>query len=115
MECVAGLNGRNRCIFTNQMKLTRQNMKYLVFILSAMKHKSRYIYKSLLSFFICIFHTVPTFSDLGLYDVYVCVCVCVCMCVCVCVRVCMRCVVVVCGVCVGVCVCVRVCLQFCCL
>src|SRR4029434_3596523 len=67
LESVAGLNGRNGCIFTNQMKLTRQNMKYLVFILSAMKYKSRYIYKSLLSFFIFIFHTVPTVSDLGLY------------------------------------------------
>ena len=30
-----------------------------------MKYKSRYIYKSLLSFFICIFHTVPTFSEVG--------------------------------------------------
>ncbi len=37
LECVAGLNDRKGCIFTNDMKLTRQNMKYFVFILSAMK------------------------------------------------------------------------------
>src|SRR4029434_10196025 len=36
-EFVAGLNGRTGCIFTNQIKLTRQNMKYLVFILSAIQ------------------------------------------------------------------------------
>ncbi len=28
LECVAGLNDRKGCIFTNDMKLTRQNMKY---------------------------------------------------------------------------------------
>ncbi len=39
LECVAGLNDRKGCIFTNDMKLTRQNMKYFVFILSAMKVK----------------------------------------------------------------------------
>ncbi len=38
LECVAGLNDRKGCIFTNDMKLTRQNMKYFVFILSAMKY-----------------------------------------------------------------------------
>ncbi len=32
---------RKGCIFTNDMKLTRQNMKYFVFILSAMKYKSK--------------------------------------------------------------------------
>ncbi len=32
LECVAGLNDRKGCIFTNDMKLTRQNMKYFVFI-----------------------------------------------------------------------------------
>ncbi len=37
----AGLNDRKGCIFTNDMKLTRQNMKYFVFILSAMKYKSK--------------------------------------------------------------------------
>ncbi len=31
LECVAGLNDRKGCIFTNDMKLTRQNMKYFVF------------------------------------------------------------------------------------
>ncbi len=41
LECVAGLNDRKGCIFTNDMKLTRQNMKYFVFILSAMKYKSK--------------------------------------------------------------------------
>ncbi len=41
LECVAGLNDRKGCIFTNDMKLTRQNMKYVVFILSAMKYKSK--------------------------------------------------------------------------
>ncbi len=30
LECVAGLNDRKGCIFTNDMKLTRQNMKYFV-------------------------------------------------------------------------------------
>ncbi len=40
LECVAGLNDRKGCIFTNDMKLTRQNMKYFVFILSAMKSES---------------------------------------------------------------------------
>lgn len=39
LECAAGLNGWNGCIFTNQMKLTRQNMKYPVFIMSEMKVK----------------------------------------------------------------------------
>ncbi len=34
-------NDRKGCIFTNDMKLTRQNMKYFVFILSAMKYKSK--------------------------------------------------------------------------
>ncbi len=63
LECVAGLNDRKGCIFTNDMKLTRQNMKYFVFILSAMK------YNSTTTFFICVFHTVPTFSDLGLYEI----------------------------------------------
>ncbi len=43
LECVAGLNDRKGCIFTNDMKLTRQNMKYFVFILSAMKYKSKSI------------------------------------------------------------------------
>ncbi len=42
LECVAGLNDRKGCIFTNDMKLTRQNMKYFVVILSAMKYKSKY-------------------------------------------------------------------------
>ncbi len=32
LECVAGLNVRKGCIFTNDMKLTRQNMKYFVHI-----------------------------------------------------------------------------------
>ncbi len=41
LECVASLNDRKGCIFTNDMKLTRQNMKYFVFILSAMKYKSK--------------------------------------------------------------------------
>ncbi len=41
LECDAGLNDRKGCIFTNDMKLTRQNMKYFVFILSAMKYKSK--------------------------------------------------------------------------
>ncbi len=41
LECVAGLNDRKGCIFTNDMKLARQNMKYFVFILSAMKYKSK--------------------------------------------------------------------------
>ncbi len=41
LECVAGLNDRKGCIFTNDMKLTGQNMKYFVFILSAMKYKSK--------------------------------------------------------------------------
>ncbi len=41
LECVAGLNDRKGCIFTNDMKLTRQNMKYFVFILSVMKYKSK--------------------------------------------------------------------------
>ncbi len=41
LECVAGLNDRKGCTFTNDMKLTRQNMKYFVFILSAMKYKSK--------------------------------------------------------------------------
>ncbi len=41
LECVAGLNDRKGCIFTNDMKLTKQNMKYFVFILSAMKYKSK--------------------------------------------------------------------------
>ncbi len=40
---VAGLNDRKGCIFTNDMKLTRQNMKYFVFVLSAMKYKSKYV------------------------------------------------------------------------
>ncbi len=44
LECVAGLNDRKRCIFTNDMKLTRQNMKYFVFILSAMKYKSLFLF-----------------------------------------------------------------------
>ncbi len=39
LECVAGLNERKGCIFTNDMKLTRQNMKYFVFILSAIQVK----------------------------------------------------------------------------
>ncbi len=30
LECVAGLNDRKGCILTNDMKLTRQNMKYFV-------------------------------------------------------------------------------------
>ncbi len=29
LECVASLNDRKGCIFTNDMKLTRQNMKFL--------------------------------------------------------------------------------------
>ncbi len=41
LECVAGLNDRKGCIFTNDTKLTRHNMKYFVFILSAMKYKSK--------------------------------------------------------------------------
>ncbi len=41
LECVAGLNDRKGRIFTNDMKLTIQNMKYFVFILSAMKYKSK--------------------------------------------------------------------------
>ncbi len=46
LECVAGLNDRKGCIFTNDMKLNievevSQNMKYFVFILSAMKYKSK--------------------------------------------------------------------------
>ncbi len=32
LECVAGLNDRKGCIFTNDMKLTRENMKYFVHI-----------------------------------------------------------------------------------
>ncbi len=32
LECAAGLNDRKGCIFTNYMKLTRQNMKYFVHI-----------------------------------------------------------------------------------
>ncbi len=32
LECVAGLNDRKGCIFTNDMKLTRQNMKYFVYL-----------------------------------------------------------------------------------
>ncbi len=32
LEYVAGLNDRKGCIFTNDMKLTKQNMKYFVHI-----------------------------------------------------------------------------------
>ncbi len=39
--CLQVLNDRKGCIFTNDMKLTRQNMKYFVFILSAVKYKSK--------------------------------------------------------------------------
>ncbi len=41
LECVEGLNDRKGCIFTNDMKLTGQNVKYFVFILSAMKYKPK--------------------------------------------------------------------------
>ncbi len=41
LECVAGLNDRKDVYFTNDMKLTRQDIKYVVFILSAMKYKSK--------------------------------------------------------------------------
>ncbi len=31
LECVAGLNDRKGCIFTNDMKLTTQNIKHEIF------------------------------------------------------------------------------------
>ncbi len=65
LECVAGLNDRKGCIFTNDMKLTRQNMKYVVFVLSAMKYKSIVNLEITTFFFICVFHTVPTFLIWG--------------------------------------------------
>lgn len=44
-------------------------MNYFVFILSERKFNLRKIYNLLLCFFfINIFHAVPTFSDLGLYN-----------------------------------------------
>ncbi len=66
LECVAGLNDRKGCIFTNDMKLTRQNMKYLCsyclqWNTSQSKFRNHYF------LFLLRFHTVPTFSDLGLY------------------------------------------------
>ncbi|KAL7891337.1 hypothetical protein AOLI_G00008130 [Acnodon oligacanthus] len=42
-----GLDGRNGCVFTNESKLTRQNIRYRVFILSAMKYKSDVIHSLL--------------------------------------------------------------------
>ncbi len=64
LECVANLNDRKGCIFTNDMKLTRQNMKYFVFICNEIQVKVNLEITTF--FFICVFHTVPTFSDLGL-------------------------------------------------
>ncbi len=67
LECVAGLNDRKGCIFTNDMKLTRQNMNICVVHIVCNEIQVKVNLESLLSFFICVFHTVPTFSDLGLY------------------------------------------------
>ncbi len=66
LECVAGLNDRKGCIFTNDMKLTRQNMKYFVHIVCN-EIQVKVNLEITTFFFICVFHTVPTFSDLGLY------------------------------------------------
>ncbi len=57
--------------FTNDMKLTRQNMKYLCSYCPAMKYKSSKFRNHYFLFFICVFHTVPTFSDLGLVYIYI--------------------------------------------
>ncbi len=67
LECVAGLNDRKECIFTNDMKLTRQNMKYFVHIVCN-EIQVKVNLEITTFFFICDFHTVPTFSDLGLYQ-----------------------------------------------
>ncbi len=64
LECVAGLNDRKGCIFTNDMKLTRQNMKYFVFILSAMKYKSSK-FRITTFFFYLRFPYCPNFSWFG--------------------------------------------------
>ncbi len=67
LECVASLNDRKGCIFTNYMKLTRQNMKYFVHIVCNEIQVKVNLEITTFFFFICVFHTVPTFSDLGLY------------------------------------------------
>ncbi len=54
------------CIFTNDMKLTRQNMKYCVHIVCN-EIQVKVNLEITTFFFICVFHTVLTFSDLGLY------------------------------------------------
>ncbi len=65
LECVAGLNDRKGCIFTNDMKLTRQNMKYVVFILSAMKYKSKVNLEITTFFFYLRFPYCPNFFWFG--------------------------------------------------
>ncbi len=66
LECVAGLNDRKGCIFTNDMKLTRQNMKYFVFHIVCNEIQVKVNLEITTFFFSCVFHTVPNFSDLGL-------------------------------------------------
>lgn len=54
--------GKNGCIFTNEIKLTRQNMNCLVFVLSTMKYKPKYIKNS----FLAVFYHLHTFPQLFL-------------------------------------------------
>ncbi len=61
LECVAGLNDRKGCIFTNDMKLARQNMNYFVFLLSAMKYKVKVNLEIATFFFYLRFPYCPNF------------------------------------------------------
>ncbi len=61
LECVAGLNDRKGCLFTNGMKLTRQNMKYFVFILSAIEIQVKVNLEITTFFFYLRFPYCPNF------------------------------------------------------
>ncbi len=66
LECVAGLNDRKGCIFTNDNEVDQTKHEYFVFILSAMNTSQSKFRNHYFLFLFAFFYTVPTFSDLGL-------------------------------------------------
>lgn len=69
MCCRTEWQERMYSIFTNELKLTRQNMKYSVYIVcNEIKVTLNLEISTLLKFiYLFVLHTFSTFSDLGLY------------------------------------------------
>ncbi len=65
LECVAGLNDRKGCIFTNDMKFDQTKHEIFCVHIVCNEIQVKVNLEITTFFFICVFHTVPTFSDLG--------------------------------------------------